>query len=114
MRVGSISLQTITQTLRRLPSTTFLVLVSYLYFFAFNWAGIVKGGNLNFNMNGPPVSDFVLFSCCRFFFLFSFSRHFLSYFCLFFVFFYFVCKGLSSVAEFATEASEPGSIHVLH
>lgn len=72
VRVGSISLQTITQTLRRLPSTTFLVLVSYLYFFAFNWAGIVKGGNLNFNMNGPPVSDFVLFSCCRFFFFFHF------------------------------------------
>ena len=72
VRVGSISLETITQTLRRLPSTTFLVLVSYLYFFAFNWVGIVKGGNLNVNMNGPPVSDFVLFSYCRFFFFFHF------------------------------------------
>ena len=77
VRVGSISLETITQTLRRLPSTTFLVLVSYLYFFAFNWVGIVKGGNLNVNMNGPPVSDFVLFSYCRFFFFFIFASFFI-------------------------------------
>ena len=88
VRVGSTSRQTITQSLRWLPSTTFVVLVSYLYFFVFNWAGIVKGGNLNF-MNGPPVYDFVLFSCCVFFF---FSRHFFILFLSFLRFFFFCLR----------------------